>query len=352
MELTGAALPIWLSPMAGAAGVELAVAVCQAGGLGALPCAMLDEDTIRAQVGMVRQQTDGPINLNFFCHASPPDDPEADAAWRDALAPFYAEFGLGEVQPAGGPGRRPFDAAMCDVVEAVRPEVVSFHFGLPEESLLQRVRASGAKIVSSATTVAEAKWLSARGCDAIIAQGFEAGGHRGMFLDTGIETQVGTMALVPQVVDAVSVPVIAAGGISDARGIAAAFALGAAGVQLGTVYLRTPEAMVSVLHRTALSEVRDNSTALTNVFSGRPARGIVNRLMREIGPMSAAAPAFPNAGAALGGLKREAEAGGDSSFTSMWAGQAAAFAQAIPARALTEQLAEAALMRLQKLGSG
>ncbi len=351
MALTGAPLPIWLSPMAGAGGVDLAVAVCRAGGLGALPCAMLDADTVRAQVGMVRQEADGPVNLNFFCHETLPADADAEAAWRDVLMPFYAEFGLGDVQPPTGPGRSPFDAAMCEVVESVQPEVVSFHFGLPDEALLRRVRASGAKIVSSATTVAEAKWLEARGCDAIIAQGFEAGGHRGMFLHDSIDTQVGTMALVPQVVDAVAVPVIAAGGISDARGIAAAFALGAAGVQLGTVYLRTPEALVSELHRAALGEVTDDSTALTNVFSGRPARGIVNRLMREVGPMSAAAPAFPGAGAALGELKQKAEAGGDASFSSMWAGQAAAFAETTPARALTEHLAQAALSRLEALGS-
>ena len=179
------------------------------------------------------------------------------------------------------------------MLEEFRPAVVSFHFGLPSNELLARVRRWGAKILASATTVDEARWLEARGVDAIIAQGLEAGGHRGMFLSEDLSTQVGTLALLPQVVRAVKVPVIAAGGIADARGVAAAMALGAAGVQVGTAYLLCPEASTSALHRSALKGEGARHTAVTNLFTGRPARGIVNRIMRELGPINALAPSFP-----------------------------------------------------------
>jgi nitronate monooxygenase len=211
------------------------------------------------------------------------------------------------------------------------------------------VKAAGAVVLSSATTAQEAHWLEANGCDAIIAQGAEAGGHRGMFLTDEVASQAGTFALVPQVVDAVKVPVIAAGGIADGRGVAAAFALGAAGVQVGTAYLFTPEATISDLHRTALRQATDDGTALTNVFSGRPARGLVNRVMREVGPIAAEAPAFPTAGGALAPLKAKAEAAGSADFSSLWSGQAASLGQEVGATDLTRQLAEDALRRLQML---
>ncbi len=198
--------------------------------------------------------------------------------------------------------RMPFDGAMCDLVVELKPEVVSFHFGLPDQLLLRRVRDTGAKILSSATTVDEARWLEREGCHAIIAQGYEAGGHRGMFLTQDISTQIGTMALVPQVVDAVKVPVIAAGGIADARGMVAAFALGASAVQLGTAYLFCPEATIGPVHRQALRSAAARESTITNVFSGRPARGIVNRIVREVGPRSDLAPAFPLAGGAIAPL--------------------------------------------------
>jgi nitronate monooxygenase len=237
---------------------------------------------------------------------------------------------------------------MCDLVEEFAPEVVSFHFGLPEQSLLERVRATGAKIISSGTTVEEARWLEGQGCDAIIAQGYEAGGHRGMFLSQDITTQAGTMALVPQVVDAVKVPVIAAGGIADARGIAAAFALGASAVQIGTAYLFCPEAKVSQLHREALRRARDNDTILTNVFTGRPARGIVNRIAREAGPMSDLAPEFPLAACAIAPLRATAEQAGSGDFSPLWSGQAAALAREVPAGELTRELAAETLARLSR----
>ena len=202
-----------------------------------------------------------------------------------------------------GPVRAPFNEALCAVIEEARPAVVSFHFGLAVlPSLLSRVKATGALILSSATTVAEARWLEQNGADAIIAQGREAGGHRGMFLSDDIDAQPGLISLLPQVRDAVRVPVVAAGGISDGRGIAAAFALGADAVQIGTAYLRTPEATISPMHRAALASARDDATRLTNVFTGRPARGLVNRFVAEVGPMSEDAPQFPLAAGAAAPL--------------------------------------------------
>jgi nitronate monooxygenase len=332
--LLGVDLPIVQAPMAGAQGSELAAAVSAAGGLGSLPCAMLTPEQIRAEVATIRDRTDEPFNLNFFCHTSPPATDTR--AWRARLARYYEELGAQDGAPAAA--RRPFDEDACKAVEEVQPPVVSFHFGLPPRELLRRVRAAGAKILSSATTVDEARWLEEHGCDAIIAQGLEAGGHRGMFLGDDIATQVGTFALVPQIADAVRVPVIAAGGIADARGIVAALALGASAVQLGTAYLRCPEAKTSALHREALARAKENESALTNVFSGRPARGIVNRLVREVGPMAAEAPPFPLAGGAVAPLRAAAEARGSSDFSQLWTGQAARLARVMPAGELTTTL--------------
>lgn len=351
LDLLGIEAPIVQAPMAGANGSAMAIAASQAGGLGSLPCAMLDGTKLRAEIGVFRQQTSRPVNVNFFCHAPPTPDAEREAAWKARLATYYAELGVDADAATPAPSRTPFDDAMCDIVEDVRPEVVSFHFGLPAAALLDRVKAAGCVVLSSATTVEEARWLEDKGCDAIIAQGCEAGGHRGMFLSQHVANQAGTFALVPQVVDAVQVPVIAAGGIGDGRGIAAAFALGAAGVQIGTAYLLTPEALISDLHRAALRGARDDGTALTNLFSGRPARGMVNRLMREVGPMSDAAPAFPTAGGALALLKAKAEAAGAADFSSLWSGQAAGLGREMGAGDLTRQLAEDAQARLAGLAA-
>lgn len=342
LDLLGIAVPILQAPMAGSNDAALAIAVAQAGGLGAIPCAALDPERIRAEVARFRAAAAAPLNLNFFAHAPPRADAEALARWRKRLARYYAELGV-DAGDAGGGGRAPFDATLCALVEELRPEVVSFHFGLPGPALLARVRRSGAKVLASATTVAEARWLAERGCDAVVAQGAEAGGHRGCFLDLDVATQPGLFALLPQVADAVAVPVIAAGGIADARGIAAAFALGAAGVQIGTAYLRTPEATTAPLHRAALREARDDATALTNLFTGRPARGLLNRLMRELGPMGEDVPPFPLAAAALAPLRARAGAAGAADFQPLWAGQAAALAQERPAGVLTREWAAQAL---------
>lgn len=347
LDLFGVELPIIQAPMAGSVDAELVIAVSEAGGLGSLPCAMLSPEQARVELGIIRQRTARPINVNFFCHRVPHPDPAREAAWRSRLRPYYQEFGLDADAAPGPASRSPFDEAMCALVEEFRPEVVSFHFGMPEPHLVARARAVGAKIVSSATTVAEARRLEEAGCDAIIAQGFEAGGHRGMFLCDDIAAQVGTFALVPQVVDAVRVPVIAAGGIADARGIAAAFVLGAAAVQIGTAYLFCPEARVGVLHRAALHRCGDADSMLTNVFTGRPARGIANRLVREVGPMSDLAPEFPLAAGAIAPLRARAEAAGSSDFSPLWTGQAAALARELPAGELTRRLAEETLARLR-----
>jgi nitronate monooxygenase len=346
LDLFGIDIPIIQAPMAGPATPELAIAVIEAGGLGSLPCALLSVDQARQALERIRQATSGPLNVNFFCHIAPQPDPAGQVAWRARLAPYYIELGL-DPEPAVPAGARaPFDAEYCALVEAFRPEVVSFHFGLPEPALLDRVKRAGAKVIASATTAAEARWLEAHGCDAIIAMGLEAGGHRGNFLSDDMATQVGTFALVPQVCDAVSAPVIAAGGVADARGIVAALALGAAAVQIGTAYLFSPECRLSAPHLEALKNAADDSTALTNIFTGRPARGIVNRVMREVGPISAEAPAFPLAGGALAPLRAASEPKGSGDFMSLWSGQAARLAPHLPAGELTRRLADEALARL------
>ena len=342
-------LPIIQAPMAGSQGVELCVAVCEAGGLGSIPSAMLTPAILSDQIGEIRARTRGPFNVNFFCHLPPAADAERQARWLESLARAYAEAGLDPAAAGSGPGRAPFDAAMAEVVEAVKPPIVSFHFGLPEAALLARVRATGARVYSSATTVAEAEWLEARGVDAVIAQGAEAGGHRGMFLSEDVAAQPGLFALLPQVVDAVRLPVIAAGGIADGRGVAAAFALGASAAQIGTAYLKTPQAATTPHHRAALREARDDATRITNLFTGRPARGILNRFMREHGPMSEAAPAFPLATGAVAPLRAHWEKRGSGDYSPLWAGQAAALAREEDAGALTERLWRDAKARLAAL---
>ncbi len=340
LDLFKTEFPIVLAPMAGIMDAELTIAVAQGGGLGSLPCAMLSPDTVGEQVNIIRQRVSASINLNFFCHKPAALDTKREAGWKQRLASYYSEYGLDPAAPLSAANRAPFDAAMCALVEELKPEIVSFHFGLPEPALLARVKAAGCLVMSSATIVREAVWLEQNGADIIIAQGAEAGGHRGMFLTDNIAEQPGTFALVPQVVDAVKVPVIAAGGIADGRGIAAALALGAAGVQIGTAYLRCPESKVSALGRTALANAHDDTTVITNVMTGRPARGIANRVMREVGPMSSDAPAFPHAATALAPLRQAAEKQGKVEFSNLWAGQAVGMGRDMPATELTRNLGQ------------
>src|SRR5215472_11869828 len=349
INLFGIELPIIQAPMAGLAFSDMVVAVSEAGGLGSLACALLSVEQARRELETIRRKTSRPINVNFFCHQQPRAYPARETNWRRRLETYYVQMELDHNDAVLSSNRAPFDDKMCDLVLEFQPEVVSFHFGLPDRNLLAHVRRTGAKIISSATSVDEALWLEDQGCDAIVAQGYEAGGHRGMFLTPDIYTQVGTMALVPQVVDAVKVPVIAAGGIADARGIVAAFALGAVGVQIGTAYLYCAEAQISPLYRQALKDAKDNETAITNVFTGRPARGIVNRLMREVGPMCDVSPEFPLAAAAIAPLRAKSELAGSADFTPLWSGQAARLNRELPAAELTRQLAEETLEKLRFL---
>ena len=332
-------LPIIQAPMAGVQASALAVAVSNAGGLGSLPAAMLTLDSLRSELQAISAQTTRPYNINFFCHTPPVPDAQRDTTWHAALSPYYDAFGLDMGAIAAGPGRAPFSAEVADVVEPFRPPVVSFHFGLPPADLLARVKSWGSKVLASATTVDEARWLQAHGADVVIAQGLEAGGHRGHFLSDDLTAQMGTFALLPQIVQAVDVPVIAAGGIADAAGVAAALALGAAAAQVGTAYLLCPEATTSAIHRAALQSEAARHTALTRLFTGRPARGIVNRVMRELGPLSPVAPAFPLATAAIAPLRAHAERLGSGDFSPLWAGQNTSGCRAIGAAELTRQLA-------------
>ena len=341
-DLLGSRLPIVQAPMAGAGGVELAVAAMTAGAVGSLPCAMLKPGEVRSQAAEVRARVAGPLNLNFFCHQMPP--PPDQHAWIELLRPFYDRLGI-EPRPEEGPVRAPFDQAMAEAVEEVRPEIVSFHFGLPNEGLLERVRAAGARVVPSATTVAEARWLASRGVDGVIAQGWEAGGHAGRFLSPP-EEQLGLFALVPQAADATGLPVIAAGGIADGRGMAAALNLGAAAVQVGTAYLSCPESLISPAHRAALASERAERTVLTNLFTGRLARGLPTPPVDSLGPVRVEAPAFPHATAALVPLAKAARERGEEGFMPMWAGQSAPLGRTLPVAELTVAIACEALALL------
>ncbi|OWQ90346.1 2-nitropropane dioxygenase [Roseateles aquatilis] len=337
----GTRLPLIQAPMAGVQDARLAVAVSEAGGLGSLPAAMLTPDALRRELQALREGTTKPFNVNFFAHTPPTPDDMREARWRERLSPYYAEFGIDPTQIPAGPGRQPFSVEIADLVEPFRPPVVSFHFGLPSPELIARVKGWGSLILGNATTVDEAIWLDAQGVDGIIAQGWEAGGHRGHFLSDDLTRQTGTMALLPQVVRAVRVPVIAAGGIADVRGIRAALALGASAAQLGTAFLLCDEATTSAPHRAALRDPAGRHTAVTNLFTGRPARGIVNRLMREVGPLSESAPQFPLATSGIAPLRAKAEAQGSGEFSPLWSGQNFSAVREIGAAALVTELSAA-----------
>jgi len=333
-------LPIIQAPMAGVQDSALAVAVSAAGGLGSLPGAMLSPAVLAAELRIL-VATGAPYNVNFFCHRAPAPDPQREQRWRQQLAPYFTELGIDPEAIAPAPARKAFDESTAELLAPFRPPVISFHFGLPQPALLQQVKSWGSYVLASATTVEEALWLQQHGADAVIAQGLEAGGHRGNFLSNELSRQSGTFALLPQVIAALDIPVIAAGGIADAAGVKAAIDLGAAAVQLGTSYLLCTEATTSPLHQAALVSPDAAHTALTNVFSGRYARGIVNRVIHEQGPDSSYAPAFPTAATAMGALRAAAEAQGSSEFSPLWCGQNVSGTAPIGAGELTRQLASA-----------
>ncbi len=333
----GIRYPIIQAPMAGASTPEMATAVTRAGGMGSLGVALQSAEATRADCQAIRTSTNGAYNINFFVHADAVPDAARAETTRQQLAPYFEELGAGDV-PAAEVSSLPFNEDHLAVVLAEMPPVVSFHFGLPREDLFQAVKDAGIFTISSATNVAEAKQLEAGGIDAIVAQGFEAGGHRGTFQEPYEDGWVGTMALVPQIADAVSVPVIAAGGIADGRGIAAALALGADAAQLGTAFLPCPESMIPQVHRDALETARDDQTRLTSAFSGRPARGLENRYMREMAGSEDNFPDFPILNTLTGLLRKASAAAGSEDFVSLWSGQAAALNKTLPAGELLDAL--------------
>ncbi len=338
-EVLGIELPIIQAPMAGVQGSALAVAVSNAGGLGSLPGAMLSIKALCDELSVIKSQTDRPYNVNFFCHEIPEENQKAEMVWRNALSPFYKAYGVDPDMVPAGSSRIPFNSETAEILEEFKPPVVSFHFGLPSEELLLQVKSFGAKVMSSATTVEEALWLEEYGADIIIAQGVEAGGHRGMFLSHDLNSQLGTFALLPQIVQAVNIPVVAAGGIAEANGIGAAMGLGASGVQLGTAFLLCDEALTSKVHRATLESESAKHTALTNIFTGRPARAIVNLAMKELGPIHYGIPEFPLAAGAITPLRTIMEAQGSGDFSPLWAGQNVTGCKAISAAELTCELA-------------
>lgn len=345
-DLLGIEHPILQAPMAGPATPTLAAAVSNSGGLGALGCAEMTLDELAAAAGTLRAATNQPFNLNFFVGNAPVTDPATLARTRDRLQPFYAALGLGsppETLPALGPS---FDDARLGLLLDLRPAVVSFHFGLPDATAVAALRSAGIRLISTATTVAEARALEAAGIDAIIAQGYEAGGHRGAHLPSQPAQGVGTLALVPQIVDAVRLPVIAAGGIGDGRGIAAAFALGAAGVQLGTAFLSTPEAGTDAHRRALLARATEEDTMVTDAVSGRSARAVRSPYAEAMAVRPEPLPAFRQMYALTGPLL---EAGRDDVASFHLYGQAARLNRAIPAERLMQCLVaetEAAFARL------
>lgn len=354
IDLLGVSHPIVQAPMASAATPELAAAVASAGGVGSLGAAMLDPDAVSEQYRRARAATQGVLNLNFFANRPARSDPVRDSVARELVAPFYAELGLGDV-PVAATVETHFDESMLETVLGLRPAIVSFHFGLPRAEYVDALKEVGSAVVSSATTVREALLLEQQGADAIIAQGWEAGGHRGTFASPFAHAQVATFALVPQVVDAVAVPVIAAGAIGDGRGIAAAFALGASGVQLGTAFLRCPETAIPDAYRAELAAASADATVVTRAFSGRPARALRNRYvehaLEQLGPDEVELPEFPLMMGFQGPLRTASAERGTPDFMALWSGQAAPLATELPAGQLVARLVEDAEAAFASLGS-
>lgn len=322
--------------MAGASSPDMAVAVANAGALGSLGCALQTPDQFVVDVTAARAGTNRALNYNFFVHTPPDHNADKIAAAVEHLKPWYTRLGLGA--PVAPHETHPtFDQTMCDVLLEHAPSVVSFHFGLPDAALVQQIKDAGCKILSSATSVAEAIWLEQHGADAIIAQGYEAGGHNGWFLPRGGADVAGTMALVPRVVDAVSVPVIAAGGIADGRGIAAAFMLGASGVQIGTAFLATPECRAHDVHKDAVIRATGDDTLHSTAFSGRAARTIVNDYARDMAQVTDW-PDFPLMNAATAPLRAATAGDKTGDAMSLWAGQAVGLARAETTAQVVERL--------------
>lgn len=334
----GIAYPIIQAPMASITTAPIVAAVCASGGLGSLGSSVMSAERIAAEVAGVRAATRAPFALNFFLHHPPRADHAVFERMRQRLEPYRQELGVAELAPRPVPP--PFDDEMLERVLALAPPIVSFHFGVPSERTLDALHAARICVLASATNVDEARALDSAGVDAIVAQGAEAGGHRGSFDPESNPGDIGTLALVPQVVDAVSVPVIAAGGIADGRGIAAALLLGAQAAQIGTAFLACPEAEVEPLYRRTLLEPRAAHTRVTRLYSGRPARAIVTRYMDELHDEERHTPDFPLQRVFSAQLAQAATAQGSPEFSAMWAGQAARLARPMPAAELVRKLVE------------
>ena len=348
IERLGIRLPIVAAPMGGGPSTPaLVAAVSEAGGLGSLAGGYLSPDRLRAEIAAVRDATDQPFAVNLF--APTPVEPTAEEveAALAALAPYRMLLQLPARPTAGGPWSEDFDAQLAVVVEE-RVPVVSFTFGLLPAAAVAALHDTGSLLVGTATTVEEARSVAASGADLVCAQGSEAGAHRGTFLGPPEEALIGTLALVPQVADAVAVPVIAAGGIMDGRGVAAVLGLGAGAAVLGTAFLRCPEAGTSAPYRRALAAATETATAVTTRITGRAARGIENRLMREL--RDVAVPPYPVMHTLTAELRRRAAERDEPDLMSLWCGQGVRLATERPAGELVRRLADDAAATIAGLG--
>jgi nitronate monooxygenase len=340
LQLLGIRLPIIQAPMAGVSTPEMAAAVSAAGGLGSIGVGNVDAAAARAMIAAIRSRTDRPFNVNFFCHAPAVADPAKEAAWLALLGPHFSRFGakppvsLREIYTSFV-----VDNEMLAMLLAERPPVVSFHFGLPSSDRIGALKTAGIRLLATATSLAEGWAVQAAGIDAVVAQGYEAGGHRGVFDPAAPDERLGTMALTRLLVRKLPLPVIAAGGIMDGAGIAAALSLGAEAAQLGTAFALCPESMADAGYRRALGERPGPPTVMTTAISGRPARSVVNRFT-ELGEGYGAnqVPSYPIAYDAGKALHAAAKAAGEYGYGAQWAGQGAGLAREKPAGELVELL--------------
>ena len=340
ISLLGNKHPIIQAPMAGSTTVELVAAVSNAGGIGSMGYSETPTEQIMEDAVKIRKLTDKPFNLNFFAHDVPANDPEVVEATRQRLRPFYSKAGLSEIPRDASKPLLTFTDERLEMLLEIKPPLVSFHFGLPKGDAIKALKEAGCRILCSATTTAEAIALEQSGVDIVVAQGWEAGGHRGSFAVNHEDHGVGTMALVPQIVDAVKIPVVAAGGIADGRGIAAAFMLGACGVQMGTAFLSCPEANVPDVHLQAIRNAKDDDTRLTKAFSGRPARARKNNYIESIADHRLPLPDFPTMYSLSEPLRQASDEALDFRF--LLYGQAAALNREMPAAELVQTLADEA----------
>ncbi len=331
--------PIIQAPMASAASIELASEVSNAGGLGSLGLSYHKIENILPDYKKILSKTNHSINLNFMTHKEPSKNDIKAKKYMNEVKKYYEEYKVAEI-PNLINTTETFNKEHLELLLEMNPKIVSFHFGLPQQDYIQSIKNQNIYIISSATTVKEAKILEDSGADAIIAQGYEAGGHRGTFASSYKEGEIGLFSLLPQVVEATSVPVIAAGGIANGKGIAAALMLGAQGVQIGTAFLSCPEASVHPLWKDAISNASTRDTRITSAFTGRPARGIVNRLVIDMENKNDIIPDFPTVGSVIKPLANIAATNGKDDFLSLWAGQSAPMNRNISASELIELLAE------------